>query len=685
MNKFKYVGLVFLVCLFHWGYSQKPDWCGTSQAVEQAIKEDPDYAKKLEQANLFYKQYESTHYKTSSGTVYTIPIVFHVIHNYGVENISKDQILDAVRILNDDFRALNEDTADVVSSFKSIVADAEIEFKLATLDENGNCTDGITRTVSTLTFSADDNVKSLVQWDPSMYLNVWVVDEIESGAGGYSYYPGVAAWKDGIVILNRQLGSIGTSYGNDMAMGSLTHEVGHYLNLKHTWGDNNSPGSSSNCSDDDDVTDTPNCAGLTSCDLSANTCGSLDNAQNYMDYAGCMCMFTEGQKSRMRAAIVSSTGDRKNLWSTANLKATGTYSSSVIDLCTADFEYDNSYICPGSSVNFTDESWNGEPTSWSWTFNGGTPSSSTDSAPTVTYSTAGDYSVSLTVSNASGSATTTKSSIIHVSKSTPDFGPDFTDGYEDATKFSTNWDIINVDGGKTWSRTSSAAYEGSYSLKMSNYGNTQGSVDEIISPSIDLSYITSPKLKFSVAFAQQTTDNSDALKVYASTDCGKTWTLRYSKQGSSLTTKSSLVTTDYKPTSSEWEEHEISFTSSMLKENVKIKFEFTNDGGNNLYIDNLYLTGTINGIQDAPVYDAKLEVFPNPITENTVATFYLPTSSNCSLSVFDVLGRESKIIESKTLSAGEQSFSLSSFMSKPGVYILKLRVGNQEFVKTMIK
>lgn len=676
--------LVVMLSAFHISYSQNLNWCGTSEAVAKSLQEDPQYVKNQEALALYTQQYESINYK-SSGTVYTIPMVFHVIHNYGAENTSKEQIEDAVRVLNIDYRKLNDDTADIISAFKDIAADIEIQFKLATLDENGNCTNGITRTVSTQTFSADDDVKKLVQWDPSMYLNVWVVDVIESGAGGYSYYPGVASWKDGIVILNSQLGSIGTSGGSDLAIGSLTHEVGHYLNLKHTWGGTNDPGVSSNCSDDDDVTDTPNCIGQTTCNTAANGCGVLENVQNYMDYAGCLCMFTEGQKTRMRAALTSSEGDRNDLWKTSNLQATGTYSSSVPELCTADFTYDKTFICDESSVTFTDASWNGTPSSWNWTFTGGTPSSSTDSMPTVTYSTAGDYSVTLTVSNSTGSASATKTSVIHVSQLWAIYGPDYTDGFEDATNFSNQWDIINVDGAKTWSRSSTAVYEGSYALKMSNFGNSAGAVDEIISPSFDLSYITSPKLKFRIAYAQQTTDNSDLLKIYASSDCGETWTLRYSKQGSSLATTSNLVTTDYVPSSSEWEEHEVSFTGSLLAGNVRLKFQFTNDGGNNLYIDDLYMTGEISGIKTLDPIDLKFDVSPNPINDHSTAKFYLLDNHTCSLSIYDVLGRETTVFESKQLTAGEQLFPLNNYINTQGMYFIKLSIDGNEFVKSVVK
>ena len=109
-------------------------------------------------------------------------IVFHIIHDYGESNISKEQVEDAVRILNEDFSKENPDTLDIIPAFQDIVADCDIEFRLARIDPWGNCTEGITRNYSLLTHSAGENVKDLSFWDADMYLNVWVVENIEGNA-----------------------------------------------------------------------------------------------------------------------------------------------------------------------------------------------------------------------------------------------------------------------------------------------------------------------------------------------------------------------------------------------------------------------------------------------------------------------------------------------------------------------
>ncbi|MCB0765141.1 MAG: hypothetical protein KDB84_10580, partial [Flavobacteriales bacterium] len=237
------------------------------------------------------------------GSTYTIPVVFHIIHNNGIENISDAQVEDAIRILNEDFNKLNADWDNVRPEFLNIVGDVGVNFALATKDPQGNCTRGITRTVSALTDDGTQDMKDLIQWPRNKYLNVWTCAYAD-GAAGYTYTPGTANFfssGDGIVLLHNYTGAIGTSSpGRSRA---LTHEVGHWINLSHTWGSSNEPGIATNCNGDDNVSDTPNTIGWTSCNLSGTTCGSLDNVENYMDYSYCSKMFTNGQATRMIAAL----------------------------------------------------------------------------------------------------------------------------------------------------------------------------------------------------------------------------------------------------------------------------------------------------------------------------------------------------------------------------------------------
>jgi PKD repeat protein len=221
--------------------------------------------------------------------VLVIPVVFHVLHMEGPENISDAQILDQMEILNRDYNKLNSDTIVVVNGFDTIVANVKLEFRLATKDFLGNCTNGIERIRSIETFVGDNGSK-LNQWPRERYLNVWTVANMENGVAGYSQYPssvidGQSALADGIIIRHNYIGSIGT--GSDFASRALTHEVGHYLDLAHPWGSTNDP--EVECGDDG-VSDTPVTEGHDDCnDLKDFSCSSTaisNPIYNFNDVVG---------------------------------------------------------------------------------------------------------------------------------------------------------------------------------------------------------------------------------------------------------------------------------------------------------------------------------------------------------------------------------------------------------------
>ena len=181
------------------------------------------------------------------------------------------------------------DTSAIVNAFKSIHADCEIEFRLAKKDPSGNCTSGINRIASPYTYTGTHDVKSLIHWDPTKYLNIYVVANA-AGLAGHCVWPSdadtIPAW-DGIVITHSYVGEIGTS--STLTRVSLSHEVGHYFNLQHTWGGNNVPGyyflpcadPNKDCNIDDGVSDTPVTIGWQTCNLNGASCGStLDNVKN---------------------------------------------------------------------------------------------------------------------------------------------------------------------------------------------------------------------------------------------------------------------------------------------------------------------------------------------------------------------------------------------------------------------
>jgi PKD repeat protein len=676
--------------------AQDLKYCGTTEAMNKAFAENPAMHQQYlqMQAELKTKDLEAfkNGYQNKQGgtpaPMYVIPVVFHILHLNGAENISDAQIQDQMRILNEDFRKLNADNANTVAAFQGISADTEIEFRLAKKDPNGNCTNGIDRIYSTET-NVGDNGSKLNTWPRSKYLNVWVVKAISSGAAGY-FSGWFNAAEDGIMILNSYIGSIGT--GNIQKSHALTHEIGHYLNLSHVWGDTNNPGV--DCTGDDNVSDTPPTEGWTTCNLTGSTCGSpIDNVQNFMEYSYCSTMFTTGQKNRMHDLLTATTGfdgfsERYKLYTTTNLAATGVSTPAV--LCQADFisNSNTSVICAGDSVTYTDVSWNGTPLSWSWTFPGGTPASSTLATPTITYNTPGVYSASLTVTDASGSKSTTKNNYIVVNNNTAQYTNTFySEGFETTAIPNTDWDVRNTNSGSnTWEQTTTAAATGSKCVRLMNNTNYVGHIDELISPSIDMTQLsdTTPNLTFKIAHAQKTSTSADKLQVYISTNCGKTWVLRQTTTGSALSS-AGIVAGSFVPTASQWITKTVNLTGYITQTNLYIMFRFTSDGGNNIYLDDINIDAATVGIEDEVANNLNFNVYPNPATENTVIDFTLLSKQAVDLKVLDVIGREVSTIVNSNLNSGDYKFNVNEQAKlSAGVYFIKLNVGNRVFTKKLI-
>ena len=243
--------------------------------------------------------------------VVTIPVVFHVVYANDAENIPDSKLLEQLQVLNDDFRRLNADQDNLWPQ----AADTEIEFCLATRDPNGAPSDGILRVPTTVgSFGTSDNVKfssagGSDAWPREDYMNFWVCN-LGGGLLGYAQFPGGPAATDGIVCGYQFVGLNGPGAGAYNLGRTATHEVGHWLNLRHIWGDGG-------CGVDDFVADTPESDGANyGCALGSVSCGSEDMVQNYMDYSddGCMNVFSQGQADRMQALFAPG-GSRVSLLS----------------------------------------------------------------------------------------------------------------------------------------------------------------------------------------------------------------------------------------------------------------------------------------------------------------------------------------------------------------------------------
>jgi len=610
------------------------------------------------------------------GNGYIIPVVFHIIHNNGAENINDDQLYDAIRVLNDDFNKQNPDWTTVRPEFLDIVGDVGIEFRLAKRDPQGNCTNGITRTLSTRTYDGDFAMTQLIQWPRDRYMNVWVAASAD-GAAGYTYYPEwLDNWPqaDGIVILHTYTGSIGT--GAPYRSRVLTHEVGHWLNLKHCWGDSNEPGSDNNCFMDDEVADTPLTRGWTSCALSGASCGSaLDNVQNYMEYAYCSRMFTQGQGDRMIAALTSPIAQRNNLWQPANLALTGVLEPD--QLCRAQFQADKHEVCEGSSVQFSDMSYFGV-TQRFWSFSGGVPSASFAAQPAVVYGSAGNYPVSLSVGDGSTVLTDTQADFIRVLQN-PGLPMPWSEGFEDAPQLDDWWRARNPDGDNGFEITNAAAFTGSRSVRLVNTMAAYGRSDELVSSTLNMSGTGPISLTFRYAYARRNPTDDDALYVYVSGDCGQTWVLR--KVLRAITT---LVTAPAQGGSfvpngpGQWSEAVMTnIGASLLTSRFRVRFVFESTGGNNLYLDDINISSLGVGIDDAAAARRMVGIFPNPA--DAEAWVDLPNDwAGARWAILDATGRIMDNGHVRSADIGHAGWRLPIQGLVTGAYVLRLQMATQE-------
>lgn len=655
-------------------------------------------------------------------TTYKIPIVFHLLHNNGPEKISDAQILDAFAILNRDYDLQNLDANNVVSAFNlsnpvatATPFDPDIEFVLATKAPDGTCFSGITHTVSTWT-SVTSNQQGGSQvnaikngndvyngeWAGNKYLNIFICADI-GGAAGYTFTPSNfigSSMNNGIWVVSDYVGSIGTSSVGTSR--TLTHESGHWLNLSHVWGPNNNPGNIASCNDDDGVQDTPECIGLTSCNLNSNSCAGdngywgfdqIDNAENYMDYSYCSKMFTPGQGQRMRNALNSSVGGRSNIKTAANLIATGADGNTF--LCRANFSANKPTVCAGETVDFTDESYN-DVTGWTWSFPGGTPSSSIAQNPSVVYNTPGIYQVVLTATdgNVANNDTETKTSYIRVMQPVGTWIP-FLEDFESLSTLENiiQWEVIDHGGNAKFELTTTAGHTGTNSAKLANFAQLAGNFDELVSVPVDLSSITAASamtLSFRYAYRKRASGNDEWLKVYATNNCGDTWSPRKTLHGDLLGTD--IATSAWTPsTVADWTTvHMTNITSAYWVDDFRYKFEFESDGGNNFYLDNINIyAGSASGNLVVGMNEeeelGQLTLFPNPAEEEVNVRFNTSNAQNVEFYIQDISG---KVIKTTTIQAasGSNLVVLGTEELASGMYFLQINAsGLQQSIQFVVK
>jgi hypothetical protein len=616
------------------------------------------------------------------GIVYKIPVVFHIIHNNGVEKIDRDQAIDALQILNRDLRALRADTATVDTLFKPLIADIEVEFVLATKSPDGSCFNGITMTESVYSYNngginGSDQVNDIMMynnvyqgnWPGNQYLNVFVCGSVGTGIAGYTNYPSGFfgnTMNNGVWLRHDYCGSIGT--GSPSGSKTFVHEIGHWLNLPHTWGSTNEPGLATNCNSDDGVSDTPNTIGSNWCNYNEVTCGPVANIENHMEYSSCRKMFTQGQKSRMRTALNSTTGGRSNLITPSNHFATGI--DAPAPFCEVDF-FANRYVtCSGDSIYFEDYSFH-NPISWDWNFQGASPNTSNLESTYAKYQLPGLYDVSLTASGDSiNFITETKNESVVVMNYFGDQLP-YYQGFENVNFNAPEW----ISNDLNWSITDEVSYNGSYCLKLQNQGLAEGTKQTLESKTLNLSDSSKAYFTFKYAYARKNSSNNDFLRILGSYDCGKTWATRkiiYTNQLITAADQNNFI-----PTYSEWKEANIvSLIGPFCVSNFRFKFEFNSGGGNNLYIDNINIsyentTGTDSFINQ------EISVYPNPSSDFLKISAFKNIDE---INIYDIMGKQ--VYSNKT---NTKTLDLNILNFKNGYYSIKIKVGEFIKVKSFIK
>lgn len=708
----------------------------------------------------------------SATGAYIIPVVVHVLHKGGSENISRSQINTLITSLNTFYsmEAPNLSTISGFPAFDTVVPYfngndtcfvsgpgsqmlTRFEFRLATKDPQGNCSDGIVRVYTEKTDDAitsnGTKFKSMSSWDRSKYLNVWSVSNIESSGGnttlGFAQFPFAFGGQfpltstDGVTLIHQRIGTNGTAAGGNGA--TAVHEVGHWLGLFHIWGDEEC---GSDGIDDTPIHFGPNysdpgCFPLPKTATCYTDTNSTDTAinqfnlmmryqvgemwMNCMDYTddNCMSMFSEGQYRKMNVTM-ETVEFRGSLSTSTNLLGTGTDDASQSAVCGAapiadlwSTDGSSNYIkmkliCAGADLTMRDGTFNtsnpGNPTTTRvWDFPGGTPSTSTTATQLVAYNTPGTYDVTVTSTNSVGTSTKTRNNYVHVSSNTADESNYvYYDDFEYATSLyeQGKWIVINqgINSTNQWEQATNTGYMSSKCMVMKNEDNIIYEKDFLISPSYDLTTISGEKLYFKYAGARRSampwSYNPDQLRVYASTNCGETWSLRPIKidgvtrsiiSGDTLYS-AGMFTSGFVPTNpSQWNEGEIDLASFTSATNFRVMFEWTSGGpiANDFYIDQLMISNSTSIGIDDPSGSTEYAIYPNPVTSTSQVYFTLADDSKVKVDVLDITGRVVLNVYAGDMNAGEHYLEIhNDDFSAAGVYLVRLNVNGKISTKKII-
>jgi hypothetical protein len=661
----------------------------------------------------------------NQSAIYDIPVIVHIIHNGesvgSGTNLSVNQINSQFDVLNEDFRKTNADFNTAVPSvFQPSGADCEINWCKAMYDPNGNplAEPGINRiNRNSMGWNAppysagyvDGTIKPNSIWDPSRYCNIWVCN-LSGGLLGYATFPASSgltclsapygtATSDGIVVLYNAFGRVGNVASPYNRGRTTTHELGHWLGLRHIWGD-------ANCGNDC-CNDTPTqqssyfgCPTFPQVSCSNGPNGAM--FCNYMDYTddACMAMFTNDQKTRMQTCMQNGTFRAPLATSTACSPP------QALDAGIFLINVPNGTVCSTSFSPVVVLKNFGTNTLTSVTI-----SYQVDANPAATFNWSGSLSYNQTATITLPAVTTTAGAHTFTAcTSAPNAGTDlninndcrtsnftvltggqalpFFQGFESATFPPSGWILDNPDAGMTWVRTTAAAKTGTASAMIDNYNyNANNENDDLITMPIDLTTQANPALFFHVAYRMYTNPTanpnySDTLSVHASTDCGTTWTLLYKKFGNALATATPTYSTQaFVPTATQWRQEIITLSSLASSPNVMFRFRNTTDYENNLYLDDINITSNTS-IEDISG-SGLINLFPNPTHDKIFLNLDSQLGKLINLQIINVLGQEMGSVE--FVHNNPDLVEMNLHLLESGIYFVKARFDTgKEFSKKLI-
>ncbi|MCF0069089.1 choice-of-anchor J domain-containing protein [Dyadobacter sp. CY261] len=684
------------------------DRCASMELLQKRFTDQPALRQLFNQRDLRLKQLVNERIASgktlrTAGPV-TIPVVFHVVLSRQ-SMVTDAQIMAQLDTINKDYAGINAGAEKIPSYFKSLFGQSGIQFCLAQRTPNDAPSTGIERYNTTRnSFDYTTNQVKHAEsggadaWDTDKYLNIWICD-LSASTLGYATFPDDGVKDEQGVAVDYASLPGGSATGFNQGK-TLTHEIGHYFNLYHIWGDDNGA-----CTGTDEVDDTPNQSNsTTTCQTGILTdrCTTTSPGimyQNYMDYTpdACLYMFTKMQVARMEAAFSTyrSLLSLSNGCTPVDVKKKDASLKAIRQpaqrICVNTLTPQITLVNRGSetliSVTIHAVIDDGTVQNYNWTGSLATYAETTVTLPILT-TVEGNHVLSIYTSNPNGGTdedTSNDSLSLDFIYYEPVAAP-VREGFEGLFP-PQGWDIVNEDGGSTWEKTTSAAKTGSASVKIGNFDNqVVGQRDYLRSPTVNIAGTDSAFVSFQVAAATYTNTSTqgnvwDTLQVLISTDCGQTYTSVYKKWGSSLITRSAATRTAFTPGVNEWRREEINIGSFIGQGEILVAFLNTNGNENDIYLDDINIrTVTIN----PNLKEAGFLVTPNPTSGQVSVQFYPHPEKLKSVSIYNVAGQKvTETVITGEVSSNIYNFDLTTFPS--GLYVVKAEFEDQVLTKKIIK